>query len=77
LLEITQKNKQKVRQSLANIASFAVSMETQQIYATNTVRFTYPGKKNKTFPLNQNLTRANYGIYVETFVICNQQYVGL
>jgi len=24
-------------------------METQQIYATNTVRFTYPGKKNN-FP---------------------------
>ena len=32
--------------------------------------------KNKTFPLNQKLTRANHGIYVVTCVICHEQYVG-
>ena len=32
--------------------------------------------KNKTFPLNQNLTSASYGIYVATCVICHEQYVG-
>ena len=31
---------------------------------------------NKTFPLNQKLTCANYGIYVATCVICHEQYVG-
>jgi len=31
--------------------------------------------KNKTFPLTQNLTCANYGIYVATCVICRQQYL--
>jgi len=32
--------------------------------------------KNKTFPLNQELTCANHGIYVATCVICQEQYVG-
>ena len=32
--------------------------------------------KTKTFPLNQNLTCANYGIYVATCVLCHEQYVG-
>jgi len=32
--------------------------------------------KNKTFPLNHNLTCANCGIYVATCVICHEQYVG-
>jgi len=32
--------------------------------------------KNKIFPLNQNLTYANYGVYVATGVTCSQQYVG-
>jgi len=32
--------------------------------------------KNKTFPLKQNLTCANYSIYVATCVICHWQYVG-
>jgi len=31
--------------------------------------------KNNTFPLNQNLTCTNYGIYVATCVICQEQYV--
>ena len=31
---------------------------------------------NKTFPLNQNMTRPNYGIYLATGAIYNQQYVG-
>jgi len=30
----------------------------------------------KSFPLNQNLTRANYGVYMATCVTCNEQYVG-
>jgi len=32
--------------------------------------------KNKTFPLNQNLASATYGIYVATCAMCNQQHVG-
>jgi len=32
--------------------------------------------KTKTFPLNQNLTCANYGIDAATCVICHKQYVG-
>jgi len=32
--------------------------------------------KFKTFPFNQNLTCANYSIYVATCVICHEQYVG-
>jgi len=32
--------------------------------------------KNKYFPLKQNLTCANYGLYVATCVICHEQYVG-
>jgi len=32
--------------------------------------------KNKTFPLNQKLTCANYGIYVAACAICHEQYVG-
>jgi len=32
--------------------------------------------RNETFPLKQNLTCANYGTYVTTCVIWNQQYVG-
>ena len=32
--------------------------------------------KTKTFPLNQNLTCANYGFYVATCVLCDEQYVG-
>ena len=32
--------------------------------------------KTKTFPLNQNLTRANYGFYAATCVLCHKQYVG-
>jgi len=32
--------------------------------------------KTKTFPLNQNLTCPNYGIYVATCVLCHEQYVG-
>jgi len=31
--------------------------------------------KTETFPLNQNLTCGNYGIYVATFVLCHEQYV--
>ena len=31
--------------------------------------------KTKTFPLNQKLTWADYGIYVATCVICHEQYV--
>jgi len=31
--------------------------------------------KNKTFPLNQNLTCATRGIYLGTCVICLEQYV--
>ena len=31
--------------------------------------------KTETFPLNQNLTCRNYGIYVVTFVLCHEQYV--
>jgi len=31
--------------------------------------------KTKTFPLNQNLTCADYGIYVATCVLCHEQYV--
>jgi len=32
--------------------------------------------KNKTFPLNENLTCAYYGIYVATCAICHEQYFG-
>jgi len=32
--------------------------------------------KNKTFPLNQNFTYTNYGIYVAPCVICYGVYVG-
>jgi len=32
--------------------------------------------KNKTFPLNQKLTCANYGVYVATCVICHEQHIG-
>jgi len=32
--------------------------------------------KNKTSSLNHNRACANYGIYVTTCMICNQQYVG-
>jgi len=32
--------------------------------------------KTKTFKLNPSLTCANFGIYVETCVICHEQYVG-
>jgi len=32
--------------------------------------------KHKTFPLKQNLPRANYAILVATCLICHQQYVG-
>ena len=32
--------------------------------------------KTKTFKLNQSLTSADIGIYVETCVICHEQYVG-
>jgi len=32
--------------------------------------------KTKTYPLNQNLTRTNYGIHVATCVICHEKYVG-
>ena len=32
--------------------------------------------KTKTFKLNQSLTRADFGIYVATCVICHEQYVG-
>jgi len=32
--------------------------------------------KINTFPLNQNLTCANFGIYAATCVICHEQYVG-
>jgi len=32
--------------------------------------------KTKTFQLNQNLTCANYCIYVATYVLCHEQYVG-
>jgi len=32
--------------------------------------------KTKSFPLKQNLTRPNYGIYMATCVICHEQYVG-
>jgi len=32
--------------------------------------------KNRTFLPNQNLTCANYSIYVATCVICQRQYVG-
>ena len=32
--------------------------------------------KSKTFPLNQNLTCANYGNYEATCVICPEKYVG-
>jgi len=32
--------------------------------------------KTKTFPLNQNLTCANYGIYIATCLLCDEKYVG-
>jgi len=32
--------------------------------------------KTKTFKLTQSLTCADFGIYVATFVICHEQYVG-
>jgi len=32
--------------------------------------------KNKTVPVNQNLTCANYDIYVASCVICHEHYVG-
>jgi len=32
--------------------------------------------KSKTFPLNQKLTCAKYGIYAATCVICHERYVG-
>jgi len=32
--------------------------------------------KTKTFKLNQSLTYADFGIYVKTYAICHEQFVG-
>ena len=60
-----------MRQGIAGTVHFVVAMEnTTQIHGamcfTNT-------DKNKTFPQNQNVTCASYGVYVATCVIRHQQ----
>jgi len=55
------KNKSKVRRGFARTVHFVVAMEKKK-QGPNC--FTNPDK-NKTFPLNQNMTCANYGIDVQ------------
>ena len=47
-------------------------LKIKQIHGTTCSK---NNEKNKTLPLNQNLTCANYGIYVLTCVICDEEYV--
>ena len=72
-------SKPKVAQGHVSTVHFVVAMEKINNKKNNKSMVPNVSKfltKTKTFKLNQSLTCADFGIFVATFVICHEQYVG-